>query len=282
MRVTWIHPSWRDLVIDQLARDDEARRHFLRSCGIDGALLALSTRGGEGGQRSLPLLRSDDDWDAIGDRLYRLVPELASDELEALFAALAEAPEHAPDAYRRAEAEALGEQVLGWVARRWDAHPGDATVASISAWFELAATLPRAPAPPHLEGLLLASAPGADMSPKRPEDCERLDDWLCLTEIARKHRPGDLARVGFPDRYRQELAGFLDALEVGPGDVVAADDTIERVLRRLNRLGIALGGVWCLPLVDDRSTAEGSWSTPADPVPPRTDRSLIDRVLRDL
>ena len=44
--VTWVHPSWRDLVIDELAADPAARRSFLRHCSLDGLLLALSHAGG--------------------------------------------------------------------------------------------------------------------------------------------------------------------------------------------------------------------------------------------
>jgi hypothetical protein len=53
--VTWVHPSWRDLVIDELAADADARRRFLARCTIDGLVLALSTGGGASGERALPL-----------------------------------------------------------------------------------------------------------------------------------------------------------------------------------------------------------------------------------
>src|SRR5207244_54097 len=53
--VTWVHPSWRDLVIEELAADAEARRGFLRACGIDGLLLALSAGGGVAGEPRPPL-----------------------------------------------------------------------------------------------------------------------------------------------------------------------------------------------------------------------------------
>jgi hypothetical protein len=49
--VTWVHPSWRDLVIEEVAATPGSRRDFLHRCGIDGALLALSTAGGAGGER---------------------------------------------------------------------------------------------------------------------------------------------------------------------------------------------------------------------------------------
>ena len=32
MRVSWVHPSWRDLVIESLAADPVERRRFLSRC----------------------------------------------------------------------------------------------------------------------------------------------------------------------------------------------------------------------------------------------------------
>src|SRR6185437_13150817 len=73
VRVAWVHPTWRDLVIERLAADAELRHRFLGRCGPHGVVLALSTGGGARGERRLPLLRDDKDWDAVGDRIYALV-----------------------------------------------------------------------------------------------------------------------------------------------------------------------------------------------------------------
>jgi hypothetical protein len=75
MRVTWVHPSWRDLVIDHVAADPESRRAFLRATELPGLELALSTGGGKAGERELPLLVDDEDWDALGDAVHRLCRE---------------------------------------------------------------------------------------------------------------------------------------------------------------------------------------------------------------
>src|SRR5207248_11100750 len=71
--VTWVHPSWRDLVIEQLGADQGKRETFLRNSSLDGLLLAVSTAGGAEGARELPLIRGDSDWDALADRLAELV-----------------------------------------------------------------------------------------------------------------------------------------------------------------------------------------------------------------
>jgi hypothetical protein len=51
--VTWVHPSWRDLVIEELIEDPADRQKFLRASSIEGVLLAISIAGGSAGERVL-------------------------------------------------------------------------------------------------------------------------------------------------------------------------------------------------------------------------------------
>jgi hypothetical protein len=88
--IDWVHPSWRDLVIEQLRADGDARRRFLGALGPYGALLVLSSAGGAAGERALPLLIDDADWDAFNDRLVELLRELDDLDLARLLLACAE------------------------------------------------------------------------------------------------------------------------------------------------------------------------------------------------
>ncbi|MEA2431707.1 MAG: hypothetical protein QOI19_2180, partial [Thermoleophilaceae bacterium] len=135
--VGWVHPSWRDLVIDDLAAHAEARRRFLRVAGIDGVGLALSVAGGALGERSLPLVVDDADWDVLTTRSLELARELDSDALARLLHALAEACAHAPEPWSRREAAALAREVLAATA----AQVGDAAapLPLLEAWLEAAA-----------------------------------------------------------------------------------------------------------------------------------------------
>ena len=105
-----MHPSWRDLVIAQLAaRSRRApplprvlRRRRCRARPVG------RRRGGRRARR--PLLVEDADWDALGDGLHDLCAELDDPEAILLLQALAEAE-------LDAEAEALTRLVLerlGW------------------------------------------------------------------------------------------------------------------------------------------------------------------------
>ena len=113
MRVDWVHPSWRDLVIESLAADPAERWRFLRRTGVDGAAIALSTEGGAAGERARPLLQQDADWDALGDGLYTLcadIDEAGAVRLLEVLAAAGDDPEVQGAGRARAHAAGVGRQ----------------------------------------------------------------------------------------------------------------------------------------------------------------------------
>ncbi len=133
---TWVHPSWRDLVIDRLAADPDARRRFLERCSIDGVLLALSLGGGHDGERSRPLLGSDADWDALDARIHDLVPDLDDQGLTRLLNMLesGSSPDHA-------EFVAVTRTALDRMARCWDAKRSFPSRSMIRHWHATAGGL---------------------------------------------------------------------------------------------------------------------------------------------
>jgi hypothetical protein len=149
--VAWVHPSWRDLLIDELAGDAAARLAFVSRCGVDGALVALSVGGGAGGERRLPLLKADADWDALTDRLVHLVPELDDRDtarlLHALDAAMASAYD---DRQAGPELAALATVLLDALRRIWDAARAPLEVSVLAAWLEAAASLTPQPQAPEI------------------------------------------------------------------------------------------------------------------------------------
>lgn len=70
--VEWIHPSCRDLTIQELARHVALRRRFLRNCSTAGIELAMSPGGGAAGERMVPLLLDAQDWEILKERAIAL------------------------------------------------------------------------------------------------------------------------------------------------------------------------------------------------------------------
>lgn len=68
----WVHPSCRDLVIDELAEDKYLRTSFLSSCSILGLQIATSVGGGREGKRTVPFLVEEQDWQLCCNRALNL------------------------------------------------------------------------------------------------------------------------------------------------------------------------------------------------------------------
>ncbi len=61
--IDWIHPSCRDLAIEELSECEQDRARFLQNCSETGLVLASSVGGGLKGERDLPLLLTNNDWE---------------------------------------------------------------------------------------------------------------------------------------------------------------------------------------------------------------------------
>lgn len=244
MRVEWVHPSWRDLVIEHLARDPDARAQFLSGCGGHGLLLALSSAGGERGHRKLPLLVCDPDWDALTDRAYELIPELDTPGLIGVLDGIRTAIVAVSAA--RLEALALAHTVLSRVAKLCDATKAPISLPVLEAWLALAARLPNdseRPAPPNLKRtwaeLLPSSAPGLDDR----YGLERFADWLTFADLLREHDPDELRRFRFGDQAHI-INVFVDDVESTHGKVQpVAQDHVQRALARIETLDSEFGNL---------------------------------------
>ncbi len=256
-----MHPSWRDLVIEELVRDADERRRFLAHSGVDGAALALSSSGGADGERRQPLLADDADWDALGDGLHRLCAELDDSGATRLLTVLREARgghEH----------DALVGLVLERLRRRWDGQPVD--VDALEAWFALAG----AGVEPLSLGATWVELEPLE-APETPAELERFADWLRLAELLIRRDPELLERLGFPARHRDLLDRFDE--QVVPGEPPMERELRADTRRRLARLDPFRHGAAVPAAVE---LEPGDW-LPPDELPVASGFS-IERVLRDL
>jgi hypothetical protein len=244
MRVEWVHPSWRDLVIDHLAEDAAARAHFLSGCSPHGVLLALSLGGGNRGSRELPLLTGDPDWDALTDRIYELAPELDTRELYALLDSIGSAVALRDE--RSGEAKALARTVLARLAKLWEQAEAPIPLAALEAWLVLASRLrpgSRGPAPPNLERTWAELLPARAPDLEDLQGVERFADWLTFADLLLVYRPDDLERFRFRDQA-WVINIFVDNVEGAHWRLdTGAHDHVVRALRKIEILGPVLEGV---------------------------------------
>ena len=231
--VTWVHPSWRDLVIDRLDRDPVGRRAFLDRCGVEGVLLALSVAGGPAGDRNLPLLVEDGDWDALLGHVEAVVADLDGGGRVRLMRQLGAAldrVERADDRRAVAELDALAVRVLAVVL------PADIDAAALvvlQEWYALAALVEAAPDRPDVAGLWVETLPTETLDLRSAADMSALETWTALIATLRQHDPAALETFGFPDAQAAVVAGLFAT----DGHSLAAELPREQaaLLRRLAR-----------------------------------------------
>jgi hypothetical protein len=282
--VTWVHPSWRDLVIEELAADPAARRNFVERCSVDGLLLALSHAGGRHGARAQPLLVDDADWDGAAQRIHELVPALDEPQLLALLASLAAAIGSA-DARTAAELQALAATALQRVTSLWRSGAWAPDGPLLDSWLRLSAHVPEMPPGPELELMWQRVIPPAT-TPYSIAEAERYARWLRVARSLVRRSSDPAGWLGFPDAYGRELDALLD---LDPEHAAVAESGTLRAL-----LNECLGLV--AALVPDRayrSTALAwvlrTYERPeplseAPPViyRPPTPPSIVRRILADL
>jgi hypothetical protein len=239
MRVAWVHPTWRDLVIEQLADDAALRRHFLRHCGPHGILLALSTAGGAGGERRLPLIGSDEDWDAVGDRLYALIPQLSSVELAGVLTGIGHALDALEPGPPAPEARALAELALTRTSQRCDDAGTAVPLATLEAWFSLARRLRPAVRPPALAVTWAELTPAVSPDPADLAAVRRFTEWLTLCELLRDVPRELRGPVGYGPEHNRLLIEFVDLVATdldrcANATVVAALEAVATVCPELS------------------------------------------------
>lgn len=252
MRVAWVHPTWRDLVIERLAGDAELRRHFLGHCGPHGVVLALSTGGGAAGERVLPLVVGDEDWDALGDRIYAVIPELDHAELAAVLRAVRAAlmtvrPDRSPTA--AGEAGALARMALERSAATWEATGAPVLLDCVDAWLSLSAALDPRVWPTFLTATWADLLPVGLPEPQDLAEVQRFTDWVTLCDLLSEFSLELLGELGFSGQHNTLIRRFREGppgeskLRLWSGDPPApraedragqfADTTVRRVLADL-------------------------------------------------
>jgi hypothetical protein len=288
--LTWVHPSWRDLVIEDLRASSERRRAFLARCSLDGTLLALSVAGGAGGERSLPLLVEDADWDTITDRLFALVPELDTRAHGRLLIALAAATDAQADERAASELHALSTRALDLTARRWDAGGTPLPITLFDAWLGLARRTPDRPAPPDAGPTWIELAPTGRIDTSATSELVAFDDWVSLAAVLAEHEPDALQLFGFPSRQNEPIELLI--YEVGRraaarGYFAERATILESSLRRLAPL--VPNHEWELIALADllrRPEVISAWperERPQRRTPENQEaRALVASILRDL
>jgi hypothetical protein len=289
--IGWVHPSWRDLVINELREDTAARRRFLAACGVDGAALALSREGGIAGERALPLLVSDHDWDLLGDRLALLLHDLEDQDVARVLLALDGALRADIEAPQMLEALSLAEYLLGVTRRTWEKQHRPLPVFLVEAWYFLNAHVPEPADSPPLGPTWAELHPGALLLQElERSELARADEWLALAQTLNTYDPAALRALDFFKRDQELLEQLIPALRRATAPDIRA--LAESMLVRIEELLPNQGWFTRRAIKALRDEPERWWAPEDIPAPPTTElvtpgtveftRQDVDRVLSDL
>lgn len=136
--VKWIHPSLRDLVIEEVSQSPYIRRNFLLHCGPTGLRLSLSHGGGAEGKRSLPFLHEPADWDSMRTRLEEIAEKGGHGTISAIIAELGAVAQDANSpAASRKEFRAAIATFLEAVVKVWEAEQKPIRLLTLRQFFQL-------------------------------------------------------------------------------------------------------------------------------------------------
>jgi hypothetical protein len=219
-----MHPSWRDMVIEFLVENREARQEFLRKCGVHGLLLALSTGGGKHGLRKFPLLIEPQDWSVFTESASNLISAQTVLEMRSLLKAVLDAlriefngTDHPVVA--RPPLRDLADRVLAACRAKWSREGWAIESTELAAFYQISEFL--SPLPPSPD-LTESWQRHRDEARSQMEEFDKFQselvtydiaEWLDWCSIVSRYEPRFLRQVRFPNEYEVHVEKFLPELD---------------------------------------------------------------------
>jgi hypothetical protein len=238
--LTWIHPSYRDLVIDELIREPLLSNRFLMFAAMPGITLAVSSGGGKYGERDLPFLTTDHAWELLKKRCTHLATTIDAREIPDLLETLSSSVLEATTEETRQRLEGVASGVCESVRRRWDDTKRALNDEELNAYTNATALISPLPAMPDLRATW-AEARGRFLDEiKWSEHNEYFfpDEVVGFLKIAKtiaNAEPRFLRQNGFPDQYQSEFDRVFE-LARSESDAELSEDTLENIHTDIYRL----------------------------------------------
>lgn len=218
--IDWMHPSYRDLVIDELAADAGLQHGFLSSMGLSGIKLAISDTGGKEGDRRFPLMNLPDSWEILEARCQWVVRMSRVRECVELMTVLDSSRQAIRDGIHAGRISAILSQVCEEVRQRWNASREPLAAGDLSAYVTASTHLRPLPQLPILDASWAHAENALRKHLKQRGDViVRLPfgvrEWLMMTRVILKAEPRFLQQIGFPARNVDDITGLLNLITEG-------------------------------------------------------------------
>ena len=240
-KIDWIHPSYRDLVIEELSGDTGLQHEFLRKMSFLGVKLAISDSGGPTGSRNFPLMTSPASWQLLQRRCMELVAEGDKGDLSDLLNALHSAIQQAPEEKNRDNLTSIITPVCRAVREKWNKPDTALTASQLEIYSQASLLVSPLPPLPNLDRSWgetereMREELNENEKWKYVEEHYRLQNMVELATVIHENEPRFLRQIKFPETYIPEIKRLLDLAESdAQGDIIL--DSPEDMFSEAERL----------------------------------------------
>jgi hypothetical protein len=245
-QIDWVHPSYRDLLIEKLSVNRDMRVRYLALGGIEAISLALSQVGGASGTREFPLLPDEESWQALAEACEEVIANGSKASTNKLLAIL-ESLTMTASPYET-KIDQLAEFVCNAVSKKWNEDNEDLTASQLSSFYKVSVKAPGLVASPNLSHSWTNRFSLAEDAIKSHKelgsqlDGDGIADWAEMMLTLQQNEPRFLKKVGFPERHASVLDEILNIASEEVADDPDFDDPDEYFAEaeRLRKLEAAL------------------------------------------
>ena len=240
MRIDWIHPSCRDLVIEELAQEHDLQSKFLGAMSLQGIKLAISDSGGAIGDRHMPLMNHQGNWDLLKRRCLEVIASGTQDEMTDLLTVIVSAATNTTDPERKGHLCRTIASVCEAVRTKWDCNASSLSTEDLTAYCDASILLtPLASIPKlasswefHLDAMKETIEHAENDQILNPRPIRR---WVAFTAVVHNNEPRFLRVVGFPWRLTGDINRLIAVID-SELDLDLADDSTDDCSDEAERL----------------------------------------------
>lgn len=240
MRIDWIHPSCRDLVIEELAHEHDLQTKFLGSMSLQGIKLAISDSGGATGDRHMPLMNYQGNWELLTNRCLNVVASGTQDEMTDLLTALTSAATNTTDSKRKSHLCKTIASVCEAARTKWDSNSSSLSTEDLTAYCDASILLAPLASIPKLTSSWKAHLDAMEETIEDAENDQILNPrpirkWVAFTAVVHNNEPRFLRAVGFPWKLTGDINRLIAVID-SELDIDITDDSADAYSDEAERL----------------------------------------------
>jgi hypothetical protein len=217
-KIVWMHPSYRDLLIDEMMVDRELRVTFLQNLSLSGYKLVLSDTGGASGKRSFPFMVDRESWDLLRESCVRLVEQSRGFSIQSMLIVVINAIKHSQDKTINQELIATLQVTLEQLFEKMNKSKNVFGLGELESYLDASLLIKPLPPIPNLDPVWVSILSNVIEHLAKVEsgyllEAYHLQSWADLIKIIQKNEPRFLRQVEFPQKFDKVLTDLISVLE---------------------------------------------------------------------